>query len=247
MDRPSPLSYRQRDYRVALSPDLLASRVQVLETDLYIQADRKVEEEALAFVLQARNILVDYIKDNPLFLTSLAPLPFDNDAPLLIREMMRAAMAANVGPMAAVAGAVAAYVGNKLLAAGCEEVVVENGGDIFLKRNRDCLVSIYAGGPGVDSRLAIKISKKRMVCGVCTSSARIGHSLSLGKSDAAMVAAESTPLADAAATRLGNEVVSQKNIGSALEIIKEIEGVFAALVVVDGNMGVWGDLELVVP
>ena len=108
--------------------------------------------------------------------------------------------------MAAVAGAIAEYVGRSLLLQGVREVMVENGGDIFLSRKKDCTVAIFAGQSPLSNKVGVLIAGKDMPRAVCTSSGTVGHSLSFGDADSVTVLASSTPLADAVATRLGNEV-----------------------------------------
>ena len=46
--------------------------------------------------------------------------------------ILKAAEMAGVGPMAGVAGAIAEYVGKGLKTLGAREVIVENGGDIYI-------------------------------------------------------------------------------------------------------------------
>lgn len=159
--------------------------------------------------------------------------------------MQRASTATAVGPMAAVAGAMAEFVGRGLLAAGAQEVVVENGGDIFLARRQECVVGIFAGTSPLSNRVGIRIDPSRMPLGVCTSSGRIGHSLSLGQADAVTVLAADTCLADAAATRLGNEVKNSGDIDHALAVAQTISGLDGVVIIQDQRMGAWGKVELV--
>lgn len=161
--------------------------------------------------------------------------------------MLKAAAAAGVGPMAAVAGAIAEYVGKGLLAAGQDEIIVENGGDIFLQRRAECIAAIFAGQSPLNQKVGIKIPPDRMPLGICTSSGSIGHSLSLGLADSVTVLASSVPLADAAATRIGNEVSgeSQEIISRALEVARSIPGLLGVVIIHGEQMGAWGDINLV--
>jgi ApbE superfamily uncharacterized protein (UPF0280 family) len=202
-------------------------------------------EEALHFVLQYRSHLENYLKENPLFLTALAPLSFDPLAPAIIKEMLKAAETAGVGPMAAVAGAIAEFVGKELLSAGAKEVVVENGGDIYLCRTKDCRVGIFAGASPLSKRVGIKISRDHMPLGVCTSSGTVGHSLSLGHADSVTVLAESACLADALATRIANETKNSDDITQALELAKNFPALMGLVIIKDEKIGAWGDVELV--
>jgi hypothetical protein len=241
-----PASYRHRRYRQLLDPaGLLSFEVKVRESDLHLLASEDRQRETLHFLLQFRNQLENYIRNQPGFLTSLTPLPADPLAPALVKAMLGGAAAAGVGPMAAVAGALAEFTGQALLAAGVEEVMVENGGDIFLKRNKDCLLSIFAGTSPLSNKVGISIPRERMPLGICTSSGTIGHSLSLGKADAVTVLAPSAALADAVATRLGNEVKGEADIERALALARTIPGLLGTVIIRGGQLGAWGEFELV--
>lgn len=243
----SPLSYINRDYRNRVNTDgLTSSFIKVGQTDLQILAARDLTKEATHLVIQYRNQLENYISRNPLFLSALTPLPPDNLAPPIVKEMIKAAGRAGVGPMAAVAGAISGFVGSDLLeSAGCPEIMVENGGDIYLRRNRDCCVSIFAGTSKLSNRIGIKIKQDKMPLGVCTSSGTVGHSLSLGQVDSVTVLAADISLADAAATRIGNEIKKAGDIEQGLGLGKAIPGLTGIVVVMSENLGAWGDIEIV--
>lgn len=241
----SPDSYKHRSYRALADIDeLIASIVQIKETDLHILALQDVTESAHKLVLQYRGQLEDYIARKPEFLTSLEPLASDQLAPAIVKDMLSAGEQANVGPMAGVAGAFAEYVGRGLLAEGFKEVVVENGGDVFLHRNKDCVIGIFAGESPLSYKIGVRITKDRMPIGICTSSGTIGHSLSMGQADAVTVLADSTILADAAATRIGNEVKGG-SLQSALEEAQTIERLSGVVIVQGKQLGAWGDVEIV--
>jgi ApbE superfamily uncharacterized protein (UPF0280 family) len=242
-----PESYRHRAYRQhSGDPDLLACQVQVRETDLQILAPVEVRTAALHSVIQYRNQLENYLPHHPIFLETLSPLPDDPTAPPLVRAMLQAGLATEVGPMAAVAGVIAEYVGRDLLKIpGCDEVVVENGGDIFISRHQDCTIAIFAGESRLSNRVGLKLKAAQMPCGVCTSSATVGHSLSLGRADAITVVAPSAALADAAATRIGNLVKSKGDLNRALEVAAAIPGLTGVVIIIGDDLGAWGKLELV--
>ena len=248
--RKKPESYIKRDYRQSISGDgLVSSRVSVRETDLHILSEREVKDVALELVVRCRMQIEAYIAKNPSFLSSLRPLPQVNVAPPVIREMLQAGIDAGVGPMAAVAGAVARFVGAGLLAVGAKEVIVENGGDIFLCRQKDCTVAIFAGQSPLSYRVGIRIPRDIMPCGVCTSSGTVGHSLSFGDADSVTVVADSVALADAVATRLGNEVGrgrgGKDGVRRALECAGNFPAVRGVVVICNEVMGAAGDVELV--
>ncbi len=145
--------------------------------------------------------------------------------------------------MAAVAGAVAQHVGDGLLNLS-DEVIVENGGDVFVMADGIMTLGIYAGDTPLGGKLGIRIDCAGSPLGVCTSSAVIGHSLSLGKADAAVVISRSCTLADAVATATANRVQSPKDVSSAVDFAREIPGVLGVVVIAGEKICAWGDLEL---
>lgn len=242
----SPLSYQDREYRRTENSGLVSSVVKMSETDLHILATLPVNDQALTAIAEVRTTIEQYIGHNPLFLNSLTPLPLDNQAPEVIQQMLRAGLETGVGPMAAVAGIIAEQVGQALLAQEIEEVIVENGGDLFVARKQDSVIAIYAGESSLSGKLGINLKSKQMPCGVCCSSGSIGHSLSLGVADAVVVTASSTALADAAATRLGNEIGREtESINKAIELAATIDGLSGVVIVSGDQLGAWGDIELV--
>ncbi len=208
-------------------------------------ADRDVSTAATHLVIQYRVQLENYLRTNPGFLGALRPLGRDPLAPALVKSMMAAGQDADVGPMAAVAGAMAEYVGRGLLAAGCKEIIIENGGDIFLARRQECLSAIFAGESPLSYKLGLRIEAGRMPLGICTSSGTVGHSLSFGQADSVTVISPSTPRADAAATRLGNELKDENDIDHCLEVARNINGISGVVVIKNEKLGVWGEVELV--
>jgi ApbE superfamily uncharacterized protein (UPF0280 family) len=151
---------------------------------------------------------------------------------------------AGVGPMAAVAGAIAEAIGRDLLAFS-PEVIVENGGDIFLKISKKRLVGIYAGQSSFTKGIALEIMPRETPLGICTSSGTVGHSLSLGSADAVTVLSPSAALADAAATALCNVVKAKDDIPQAIEKAQGIEGLRGVIVIAGDEIGVWGRVKIV--
>ncbi|MCX6007354.1 MAG: UPF0280 family protein [Chloroflexi bacterium] len=239
------MTYEPRTYRHLIKDtDLVSFRVVVKETDLYVRARRDLCGETLTAIQEYRNPLEEYIRSHPLFMHSLEPLEVDQQAPRIVKMMAGSGRAADVGPMAAVAGAMAELVGGKLLGYS-DEVIVENGGDIFIKTGRKRLVGIYAGSSPFSGKLAIEIKPEKTPMGICTSSGTVGPSLSLGLADAAIVLSSSAALADAAATAVGNLVKSPDDIPTALEHGQAIKGVMGILLIAGERMGVWGDITLI--
>ncbi len=243
----SPESYIKRSYRLHEMSGLVSTYVKMVETDLHILASRDVEEEAMVLVSCVRAEVERYIKKKPRFATSLIPLSLDTDAPAVIRRMLKAGFETGVGPMATVAGTIAEEVGFGLLRHGINDLIVENGGDIFISRNQKSIISIFAGTSPLSEKIGIQLMIDQMPCGVCCSSATVGHSLSKGQADAVVVISSSTSLADAAATSIGNLVQKNKagSIKEALEIAKNIHGLIGVLIIMGQQLGAWGEIELV--
>ncbi len=237
--------YEERTYRnLVKTDDLVNFQVIVKETDLLIRAERDLSREARESVLKYRNQLDTYIVVHPEFLKSLVPLDEDPHAPGIVREMIRASTAAHVGPMAAVDGAMAEFVSGDLLKSS-NQVIVENGGDIYLATSRERMVGIYAGTSPLSMKVGITIAPEDSPLGVCTSSGTVGPSLSFGKADAVCILSKSAALADAAATAVGNAVRDKGDIEQGLAVGREIEGVLGALVIIKERMGVWGKIRLI--
>jgi ApbE superfamily uncharacterized protein (UPF0280 family) len=236
--------YQPRTYRYWIEgKDLAAFDVTNKETDLYIRASANLQRKARQLVLKYRKQLEKYIEKNPEFQTALKPLPIPSNAPRIVLDMLEAGKKAKVGPMAAIAGAIAEYVGNELLKFS-PEIIVENGGDIFLKLKRKRIVGIYAGDSPLTGKLGLEIVPEETPLGVCTSSATVGHSLSFGKADAVVTVASSTVLADAVATAICNRVKNIDDISNAIEFGRVIVGLKGIIIIIGSAIGVWGDVKL---
>ena len=237
--------YIRRFYRENMrAAGLVSFRVVIGESDLFIFARSELAEDARASLARHRADLEGFISRQPRFRTSHRPYDVPGDSPDIIRLMADAASRAGVGPMAAVAGAVAELVG-KDLAPLSPDVMVENGGDIFIRSGIERRVGVFAGESPLSGRLALLVPPTPpQGLGVCTSSATVGPSYSAGEADAAMVVAESAALADAAASALGNRAKSPGHIEEALTAVSAIGGVIGCLVIIGEHLGVQGDLQL---
>jgi len=236
--------YQPRTYRHWVKDkDLVPFKVAVKETDLYIRASRNLRSRTLKLVLKYRDALERYIERNPSFLTSLEPFPVGDDAPRIVKLMSESAGKVGVGPMASVAGAINEFVGTELLAFS-PEVIIENGGDIFLKSLGKRIVGIYAGKSPLTGKIGLEINGEDTPLGICTSSGTVGHSLSYGQADAVVVLAQSATLADAAATAIGNLIKQPDDIPDGIEFAKGIEELKGLLIIKDDRVGLWGEVKI---
>jgi len=233
-----------RTYRTLVRSGLSAYTVTVKETDLQVQTAGDCSHLARELVLEHRGCLEAYIRDNPGFLPALTPWALTGPAPPIVRDMVEASAAAGVGPMAAVAGAVAARVGQGLQAVS-DQVIVENGGDIFLCTAQPATVAVYAGRSPLSLRIGVRVDGGGQPMGICTSSGTVGHSLSFGRADAICVISRSCALADAAATAVGNRILTAGDMPAALAFGGTIPGVLGLLAVVGDRMAAWGAVEIV--
>jgi len=221
--------------------------VQVEQTDLWVRADTDLSGRTHDLVLTYRRQILHYSRTVPAFLTALTPLPEDPLAPDIVQRMLHAAQKAQVGPMAAVAGAIAQAVAEGLRPY-TRSMIVENGGDCYAAADEDLVVAIYPGenSPFRD-RLALKLSAQDLPVAVCTSSGTLGHSLSFGRADAATILSEDAALADACATALGNRIRREEDLEPALAWVQSVPGVLGALAVCGDRLAAWGRIELTVP
>lgn len=233
-------TYRKHHHK----KDLVSFDITVKETNLNIQAQENLSEKAVKSVLACRNTIENYISIFPDFATSLVPISPSDTAPEIIQQMIQAGRLSNTGPMASVAGTVAQFAGTALLS-DSQEVVVENGGDIFIKVDSDTIFAVYAENSPLSMTCGILVKKRPIPYGICTSSGTLGHSTSFGKADAVTVISNSCAIADAAATGLANQVQSAADISKTIDKGKTISGIDGIVIIKGSHIGLWGDLEIV--
>jgi len=235
-------AYQPRRYRrLPGATDLVACEVAVGESDLMVLAARDLRAEARTAARSARRQIESHLARHPEMLEARGPLPTPPDARAIVAAMYHAGRVAGTGPMAAVAGAVAEAVARALVEHS-PEVVVENGGDLFMITTRERTVGIDAGGPPWGRSLALVLPPGARA--VCTSSGTRGHSASGGRADAAVVVAPSGAVADALATAVGNRVSGPDDVAAAVEWARAHQGVEHVLVICGETMGAWGALAL---
>lgn len=244
--------YVQRDYRRRFREDRRVHfTVKCRETDLCIGIDRASWQEeipafARRFVKALRAEMDAWIARHPEYARALVPQEATEDAPGIFHEMAAAARRSGIGPMSAVAGAVARRTGEALKECfGVREVMVENGGDIYADLREDADIAVFAGASPLSERVGLRIRAEEGPVGICTSSGTVGPSLSLGKADAVMVVCRDAALADTYATAFANEIQSADDIPACLERMKQKEDILAAIAIKEDKIGISGIFELI--
>lgn len=199
---------------------------------------------AKAGMLAGRADLESYIRADPFFGTSYSPVPVESDAPLIVQRMAAAAAEADVGPMAAVAAAVAWAGVESMAAEGAAFGLIDNGGDIvFTAADRPVRAGLYAGTAPVSGKYAFVLPPAPGIRAVCTSSATVGPSVSFGVADAVVVFSCDPAKADAWATGLCNEL-RPTDEGIILPDGTAVDAVYA---VIGDWTAAWGEVPEMVP
>ncbi len=212
------------------------------ESDIQVVAKKNLASQMLETLGSLRADVKSWVTLYPDFRTSLAPLPMPKNAPDIIMRMYTGAAKAGVGPFAAVAGTVAQMLAEKYVGKSAD-IIVENGGDIYMYSETPRTVALLADPAGGPS-LGLQLEAGDFPLALCASSATIGHSLSLGNGELAVVRAKDGALADAVATALGNRLRKAASVELALEFAQSIEGVDGVFVQCDEAIGAWGNMVL---
>lgn len=204
-----------------------------------------LRETSLARVRELRSQISAWMLLDPAFAGSLTPVAAPGHAPEVIRRMCEASAVMGVGPMATVAGAVAALTAEALLP-WCSDCMVENGGDSMLHSTKERIVALLPD-PGRKAVLGLRIPAEAFPLSLCASSGRFGHSLSFGNGDLAVVRARDAFLADAAATAFCNMLKTPDDAGRTAEHAATFQqaGIDGVFLQCGSGIGIWGDMELV--
>ena len=218
-------------------------RVTVDSTDLFIRAKKDMAALARDSVTTVREQIKTHIEQQESFLTSYEPVTAMPGCPAVVRAMYRASEETGTGPMAAVAGAIAEAVGKNLINES-DEIIIENGGDLWLKVSDPVTISIYTKSVYYGDIIRIKIDPDDTPCGICTSSGKIGPSFSYGKADAVTVISGDAAFADAAATGTGNIVQDEQTLEKALAYCTGMKKTRGVLIIYRDTMALQGRIEL---
>jgi len=243
-------AYQPRLYREAMGNSRWTSFRSVFrETDLWVAIDsshyrKEAERFTMDRILFYRRLLEEQIKLHPEFRDSLTPVVAPGGVHPLIQEMSDAALAAGTGPMSAVAGAMAEYICRDLLEeSGADEVIIENGGDIFMKLAASATVAVFAGDSPLSEKIALQLLPGETPLSLCCSSGTVGHSLSFGVADACMIACHSGAMADACATAFCNRVKNQEMVSEVTEKALKVPEILSVVIIAGDKVGLGGTLE----
>lgn len=240
--------YISRNYRNKVNtPGLSTYEVKWKESDLFISTTGNLAEAALSSLKKVRAEIEGHIAEYPEFKSRMEPVKITGYRSTymseIIKKMADSSGKAGVGPMAAVAGAIAEEVGINLMKLS-DEVIVENGGDIFFKITRQKTVAVFAAESPLSMKIGIKLEPCKKPFGMCTSSGSVGHSVSYGNADAVVCKSESAAMADAFATAIGNMVINQDDIDRALKFAGKLDEVSGCLIIFGDKMGAAGNIEI---
>ncbi len=236
----------KRHYRVLESSNTEEQKFQVIleESDLLLTLPSFINESdvieiSTKFLYKIRQDIKFHIQNYPDFLHSLIPISAPKNIEKNINVMYDVAKIANVGPFATIAGTVAQlmtsllvfwikknYASHQNVINNAFSVIVENGGDIYVYSHKERIVGVLSN-PKLNQNIGIKILKSDFPTSLCSSSSKIGHSLSFGNGDIAMVKAKNAALADALATAYCNMLKTSKDINKVIDLAKKHSKILA--------------------
>ncbi len=243
--------FEPRTYRTQFNSERFKGfEVKHLETDLWIGVNPdsfqpEMKEVAIEKIKQLRNKFDTYIQAEPFFKKSLKPFHPTKITPPEAIEMAVAAEKAGIGPMSAVAGLFAREVGEEILQNfSVTEMVIENGGDIYVLLKNELVLSVFAGDSILSERIGLIIPPCKNKFGICTSAGTVGPSISYGKADAVVVICDDILLADAFATAFGNKVKSPNDIEKVIKQSEKYPEILSLLIICEDKIGIRGDYEM---
>lgn len=243
--------YQTRTYQKEFNSERFRSfMIAHKETELWIGIDPysfrdEIKDKALQKVKEMRKALDNYISMYPEFANSLVPYHPGENTPVEVIDLCQASQKAGIGPMSAVAGLFAQRVGEEICQNfSVEEMVIENGGDLYLLAKDEIVLSVFAGNSPLSQKVGVKIPANQTPIGVCTSAGTVGPSFSLGKADAVMVACRDTLVADAFATALGNKVKRAEDVAIMLKSSEEYTQILSVIAICDEKIGIRGNFEV---
>ncbi len=212
--------------------------INVGETHIRMKTDLK-KHKLEEYIYRIRSDLKNHISSYDDFLLSMEPLEMpEKDMPLIVEMMYESSALSDVGPMACVAGTISQMALDYLINKGSKNSIVENGGDIAVINDSKILCGIYSNNEILGNNIAFEIKKRKSPIGICTSSGKIGHSISFGDADSVTVIAPSPSIADGLATRIANEVKgkdSESRVIRAAECAENYGEFFKGVLIISGE------------
>lgn len=245
------MEYTERSYRKRFASENREWFVAgYRSSDLWIAVDSASYDEDMRRVCVCEleklwREMEGYISADPGYGRALAPYFPRPEAPDIMRRMSEAAAKAGIGPMGAVAGAVAKHIAGMLKSRyGCRETIIENGGDIYAEFSSPLDVSVFAGTSPLSERVGFRIPPEYSPLGICTSSGTVGHSLSFGKADAVMIICRDALLADSYATAYANRIQTAEDMGPVMDMINSNGDILGSCAIKNDRIGVAGNFAL---
>ena len=245
------MEYRERSYRSRFSNDERRwFCVKFLESDLWIGVDNgsysaSMEADTYAMLVELRRSMDAYLFMDSQYKAALTPYDAGIEAPSILKDMSKVSHKTGIGPMSAVAGAVALRAADFLKSQfGVKEVIVENGGDIYAEAHSDMDIAVFAGQSPLSEKIGLHIPAADFPLGICTSSGTVGPSLSLGRADAVMIVCKDVLLADSYATAMANRIQSINDLQPVIDRIQNIPEILGAIAVKDDRLALCGHYEL---
>lgn len=242
------MHYQARKYRSLHKGTMHAFQVKYEACDIWIGINSSdnihvIKKTSAAFIKQLWQDLYNYIILDPVFFTTLTPHEMLPNSPSIVQHMIKATLNANVGPMASVAGAFSQFLGEYLYNNFIiQDLIIENGGDIWSSYSSPLTISIYAGKSPLSNKIAIQLPEHKSL-GICTSSATVGPSLSFGQADAITIIAKDAAIADAFATSIGNKIHTKEDI--VVQLSKLHSDILGCVIIIGNNIGAKGDFQLI--
>ena len=228
---------------------LYYAHVRIKESNLHIISDKgEAIPLAAETVYNQRLLLEHYIRRDLRFRYALKPIKLLENAPDAAKLACAAAEVADVGPMAALPGALADLATESMRSLGCRVRVVENGGEVSAASDREICVALYAGASPISNKIGFVLGGDGLPVGLATSSATVSHAISFGEADAVVVYAKSAALADAAATKICNAVKGEDDaaVQRGLEEAEKIDHLYGVFIVKGKYVGRKGRLPKIV-
>ena len=245
------MEYRERSYRSRFSNDERRwFCVKFLESDLWIGVDngsysQSMEADTYTMLVDLRRAMDAYLLMDPAYKAALTPYDAGIEAPSILKDMSKVSHKTGIGPMSAVAGAVALKVAEFLKSQyGVKEVIVENGGDIYAEAHSDMDIAVFAGQSPLSEKIGLHIPAADFPLGICTSSGTVGPSLSLGRADAVMIVCRDVLLADSYATAMANRIKTVNDLQPVIDKMQDIPDILGAIAVKDDRMAICGQFEM---